>query len=86
MLDADTSAIMSQAKAAGRGKWQKLGMEILQRLAAEGRVSAQAWNAACQTAGMPKSTRYNVLAKFQDQGMVAVEGDWLIPTSELFQS
>lgn len=86
VLDADTSAIISQAKAAGRGKWQKLGLEILQRLASEGRVSAQAWNAACQTAGMPKSTRYNVLAKFEDQGMVTVEGDWLIPTSELFQS
>lgn len=82
VLDADTGAIVSKAKVMS-GKWQKVGFEVAQRLASEsddGRASAKAWHSACEAAGMQKSTRYDVLAKLQDHGVVVVDADWLIPT------
>ena len=82
VLDADTSAIMSQARAAGQRKTrQQDGLDILRQLVAEGdgRVSVKAWHEACEEAGLRKSTRYDVLTKFQEQSLAVVEGEWLIP-------
>jgi len=81
MLDADTSAIVAQAKVAmsgKRGKWQTMGMEIARRLVAQdddGQASVKDWHLACDEAGMPRSTRYDVLAKLMAQGMVVVSGE-----------
>lgn len=81
VLDADTSAIVAKASAAmsgRRGKWQTVGIEVAQRLLAEGddgQASVKDWHLACDAAGMPRSTRYDVLAKLHTQGIVAVDGE-----------
>ena len=79
VLDADTSAIVAKTKAASqRGKWQKLGLKIARRLIEEsddGRASITEWHADCEAAGMQPSTRYNVLAKLHDQGVLKVDGE-----------
>ncbi|MCC7193366.1 MAG: AAA family ATPase [Phycisphaeraceae bacterium] len=78
VLDADTSAIMSQAKAAMSGKWQKTGLKIAKRLVGEGddgQASVSDWHKACEAAGMRQSTRYSVLAKLHEQRLINVDGD-----------
>ncbi len=81
VLDADTSAIVAKANAAmsgKRGKWQQVGVEVAQRLMAEGddgQASVKDWHLACDAAGMPRSTRYDVLAKLHAQGIVTVDGE-----------
>jgi hypothetical protein len=81
VLDADTSAIVAKAKAAmsgKRGKWQTMGIEIARRLVAEGgdgQADVKDWHLACDEAGMPRSTRYDVLAKLMAQGIVKVAGE-----------
>ncbi len=81
VLDADTSAIVAKANAAmsgKRGKWQQVGIEVAQRLMAEGddgQASVKDWHLACDAAGMPRSTRYDVLAKLHAQGIVTVDGE-----------
>jgi len=78
VLDADTSAIVAQVKAAGqRGKWQKMGLKIARRLIEEsddGQVRIEDWHEACESAGMQSSTRYSVLAKLHEQGMLVTDG------------
>ncbi|HRX83502.1 MAG TPA: helicase RepA family protein [Phycisphaerae bacterium] len=81
VLDADTSAIVAKANAAmsgRRGKWQKMGLEIAKRLIGEGddgQAGVADWHTACETAGMRQSTRYSVLAKLHDRGVINVDGD-----------
>ncbi|HRT43378.1 MAG TPA: helicase RepA family protein [Phycisphaerae bacterium] len=78
VVDADTGALVSQAKAAMSGKWQKTGLKIAQRLIAEGddgQASVSDWHKACEAAGMRQSTRYSVLAKLHEQGLINVDGD-----------
>ena len=83
VLDADTSAIVAKAMAATtgkRGKWQRIGLEVAQRLVAEGddgQAAVKDWHDACEAAGMRQSTRYDVLAKLREQGSVVVDGDSL---------
>ncbi len=78
VLDANTSAIVAQVKAAGqRGKWQKMGLKIARRLIEEsddGRAKIEDWHEACESAGMQSSTRYSVLAKLHEQGMLVTDG------------
>lgn len=78
VVDADTGALVSQAKAAMSGKWQKTGLKIAQRLIAkgdDGQASVSDWHKACEAAGMRQSTRYSVLAKLHEQGLINVDGD-----------
>ncbi|MBN2446779.1 MAG: bifunctional DNA primase/polymerase [Phycisphaerae bacterium] len=82
VVDADISAIESQAKAtAGLGRKQKEALDIARRLAAEtsdGTPSLKAWHAACEQAQMGKSTRYKILCALQERGLVNVGNDVLI--------
>jgi hypothetical protein len=81
VLDADTSAIVSKvmaAKPGQRGKWQQVGIEVARRLISQGddvQASVKDWHLACDAAGMPRSTRYDVLAKLHAQGIVTVDGE-----------
>ena len=83
VLDAECGALESEARTAARGKWQRLGLEVAERLidAADGGcASVRQWHLECDAEGMRKSTRYDVLTKLHEQGAVIVEGDALIPT------
>ncbi len=81
VIDANTAEIEARAKAVTstkRGRWQQVGLEIAQRLIAKGdhgRASIRDWHEQCDAAGMPRSTRYDVLAKLNAQGMVVVDGE-----------
>ena len=82
MVDADTGAIESQAKATPRrGKWQRIGLEVAKRLTItagdDGQASVKDWHGECDAAGMSRSTRYDVLTKLQDQGAVVVDGEYI---------
>ncbi|MBI1373919.1 MAG: AAA family ATPase [Phycisphaera sp.] len=86
VIDADTGAIVSKARAAmsgKRGKWQRVGLEVAKRLIAtsdDERVSVKDWHHQCEAAGMRQSTRYDVLAKLHEHGALVVDGDAFIPT------
>lgn len=76
VLDADTSALVSQAKVIRpRGKWQDVGFVVAKRLVAaieDGCVSIDAWREECQTAGMVRQNQHRVLDALVKRGDVAV--------------
>lgn len=78
VLDADVGAIISKANAvpaSQRGQWQRLGLQIAQRLAAEGddgQVSVDAWREAAKQAGMNRQNRHRVLKALSRCGDIAV--------------
>jgi hypothetical protein len=82
ILDADISSIIAKANTATsgkRGKWQQVGMDMAHRLvlnADDGQASIKEWHQECETAGMPRSTCYDVLAKLQTQGVITVDGEY----------
>ena len=82
VLDADTGAIMSQAKAAmrPRGKWQDVGLGIARRLAGrsdDGQVTMEAWRDACEAAGMVRQNQHRVLQSLTERGEVVLDGGLL---------
>lgn len=82
VLDADTGAIMSQAKAAvrPRGKWQDVGLGIARRLAGrsdDGQVTMEAWRDACEAAGMVRQNQHRVLQSLTERGEIVVDGGLL---------
>jgi len=85
VIDAETSAIISEAKAVSRrGKWQRLGLEVAKRLVVaagdDGQASVKDWHSECESAGMRKSTRYDVLAKLTERGDLVLDGETIVPT------
>jgi len=81
VIDANTAELEAKARAVTttkRGRWQQVGLEIAQRLFAnadQGRAGVRDWHQQCDAAGMPRSTRYDVLAKLNTQGMVVIDGE-----------
>ena len=85
VVDADTSALESEANAVQikRGHWQRLGLEIAQRLIADGddgAATVKDWHEACDAEGMRQSTRYDVLAKLRERGVVTIDGETIVPS------
>jgi len=85
VVDADTSALESEANAMQikRGHWQRLGLEIAQRLIADGEdgvATVKDWHEACDAEGMRQSTRYDVLVKLRERGVVIVDGESIVPS------
>ena len=75
LLDPDTSAIVTKAKAITSSKWQKTGLEIATRLANRtdtGQVAIEAWRSACTSANMPRSTQYRILQSLTERGEVVL--------------
>jgi len=86
VLDADTGAIVSKAKAIRpRGKWQDVGFAVARRLIAasdDGRVSIDAWRDECQAAGMVRQNQHRVLDALVTRGELALsDGALSIVTS-----
>ena len=81
VVDADTSALESQARAMRpRGKWQEVGIAVARRLVAtsdDGHVSVDAWRDECKTAGMIRQNQHRVLEALVDRGEITVDQDEL---------
>ncbi|NLD86583.1 MAG: AAA family ATPase [Actinomycetales bacterium] len=78
VLDADTAAIVAQAKASmpKPGKWQQTGLRIARRLAARNEdrtVAIDAWRVACEKEGMARQNQFRVLQSLADRGVIVVE-------------
>jgi len=85
MVDADTGAIVSEARTIRpRGKWQRLGLEVANRLIVaagdDGQAKVADWHSECEAAGMRQSTRYDVLAKLTDRGEIVLDGETIVTT------
>jgi len=76
VIDADTGAIVSKAKAVRpRGKWQDVGFAVARRLIAasdDGWVSVDAWRDECQGAGMVRQNQHRVLEGLVNRGDIAL--------------
>jgi len=77
VVDADTSALESQARAMRpHGKWQEVGIALARRLVAtseDGHVSVDAWRNECKAAGMIRQNQHRVLEALVDRGEITVD-------------
>jgi len=85
VLDADTCALESQAKAIRpRGKWQDVGFTAARRLIVasdNGQVAIDAWRDECKEAGMIPQNQHRVLDALIQRGEVIVtDGALSLPT------
>ncbi|MBI1338075.1 MAG: AAA family ATPase [Phycisphaera sp.] len=88
VVDADTGALESQAKAAlsgKRGKWQRLGLKIAKRLIADndgGEVAIESWRDECLRAGMVRQNQHRVMQALLERGEIIVAGESMsLPTA-----